>query len=223
MKRSKLFILVLCMIIIGLTGCSKANKNVSYAEYELWIGTRVDQSYAMIDQALENGADIDAFTYGRFSENDGTDAAYFSPAWGAYKVGNFHITEYLLGKGADVNYPEDADGTTLAMKIAGNNHFESLFEYGIDFYIQDHNGKRVIDHLVEDDLRMDINSQYQRVKEVAADSFTSKTLNCVSKVGVLQMKDIYETLSDEEREKRLEAEKESQELALKAKGGEGNG
>lgn len=208
MKRSKIdrafkkgLILALCMIIIGLTGCSKENKNVNYAEYELWIGTRVDQSYAMIDQALENGADINAFTYSRFSENGGTDVAYFSPAWGAYKVGNFHIAEYLLKKGADVNYPEDADGTTLAMKIAGNNHFESLFEYGIDFYIQDHNGKRVIDHLVEDDLRMDNNSQYQKVKEMAADSFTSKTLSCVSEVGVLQMKDIYETLSDKEREK----------------------
>lgn len=192
-------ILVCGMLAMILSGCVSENTSIDYEEYELWLGTRVDKSYAMIDQALEHGANINEFTYSRFAENDGTDATYYSPAWGAYKVGNFHITEYLLKKGADVNYPESTNGTTLAMKIAGNNHFKSLFNYGIDFYIQDEYGKRVIDHLVEDSARIDNNSQYQMVKEVAKDSFTAKTLNYVSNTGVHQMKDIYETLSDEEK------------------------
>lgn len=79
----------LASISFLLSSCSNiimTNTSVEYSEYELWRAVASCKSFAMVDQALEHGADIDSYSYRRFAENDGTIAVYYSPAWGQVSV-----------------------------------------------------------------------------------------------------------------------------------------
>ena len=106
------------------------------------------------------------------------------------------MLEYLLQKGADVNYQEQADGSTLAMKMAGYWEFETVLEYNVDFMLADDLGRRVIDYVVKNSKRSDENSQYQLIKRLEPDALRASTLSWTSKNAVLMMKDIWLSLPE---------------------------
>lgn len=106
------------------------------------------------------------------------------------------MLEYLLQKGADVNCQEEADGSTLAMKMAGYWEFEKVLEYNVDFMLEDDLGRRVIDYVVKNSKRSDENSQYQLVKRLEPDALRASTLSWTSENAVLMMKDIWLSLPE---------------------------
>ena len=150
MKSAKLAFTLVIIFTMGLTlsSCVAVSNLIEGkdSDNKLYEGILSD-NIEVINEAIEEGADINHIR-GKMLSNS-------NPVWISLKHAvNNRIPEYLINRGADVNYP-DNDGTSLLMYWANNTdvHFcELLIKRGAKVneenkgytaleYVLDHNGR----------------------------------------------------------------------------------
>lgn len=96
-----------------------------------------------INEALNDGADIDNFT-GRLPRDS-------SPLWHAFKHSpSKRIPEYLIEKGADVNIPQDGSSLLGWMAVNCDVHFcELLIKHGAKVNYEEKNGNTPLEDVLD--------------------------------------------------------------------------